>query len=57
MQLFQMAILLMFEHSDSLTCTEIQSNLQLNNEQFNKHAASLVDCKLLICSTEVRLLL
>ncbi|XP_073990982.1 cullin 2 [Rhodnius prolixus] len=52
MQLFQMAILLMFEHSDSLTCTEIQSNLQLNNEQFNKHAASLVDCKLLICSTE-----
>ncbi|XP_014262650.1 cullin-2 [Cimex lectularius] len=52
MQVFQMAILLLFENSDSFTCEEIQSTLQLNSDQFNKHITSLIDCKLLLCSSE-----
>lgn len=52
MQVFQMAILLLFETVDTLVCSEIQNTLQLNSEQFNKYTVSLVDCKLLTASTE-----
>lgn len=52
MQVFQMAMLLLFESTESLTASEIQSSLQLNSEQFNKHLASLVDSKILLSSTE-----
>jgi cullin 2 len=54
MQTFQMAALLLFENCDSLSCAEVQQTLQLNAEQFSKHISSLVDCKLLSASSEVR---
>lgn len=52
MQTFQMAILLLFERADSLTHKELQTTLQLNSEQFSKHLASLLDCKILLCESE-----
>ncbi|BES92469.1 unnamed protein product [Nesidiocoris tenuis] len=52
MQVFQMAILLLFETTNSLVCSELQSTLQLNSDQFNKYITSLVDCKLLLSSSE-----
>ncbi|XP_030747563.1 cullin-2 [Sitophilus oryzae] len=51
-QTFQMAILLLFEKSDTLSCKEIRETLQLNSEQFKRHAVSLVDSKLLLADTE-----
>ncbi|XP_075213693.1 cullin 2 [Lycorma delicatula] len=52
MQTFQMAVLLLFENADSLTCAEVQETLQLNADQFSKHISSLVDCKLLLANSE-----
>lgn len=52
-QTFQMAILLLFETVDSLTCKEIRDTLQLNSEQFQRHAISLVESKILLTDTEV----
>ncbi|XP_056637618.1 cullin-2 isoform X1 [Diorhabda sublineata] len=54
-QTFQMAILLLFENVDSLTCKDIKETLQLNNEQFYRHVVSLVDSKLLLADAEVSL--
>lgn len=51
-QTFQMAILLLFETADQLTCKEIKDTLQLSADQFQRHAISLVDSKLLLCSSE-----
>lgn len=51
-QTFQMAILLLFENADSLTCKDIKETLQLNNEQFYRHVVSLVDSKLLLADAE-----
>ncbi|XP_076257088.1 cullin 2 isoform X1 [Rhynchophorus ferrugineus] len=51
-QTFQMAILLLFEKVDTLSCKEIKETLQLNSEQFKRHAVSLVDSKLLLADTE-----
>ncbi|CAH1713143.1 cullin-2 isoform X2 [Aphis gossypii] len=48
MQTFQMAILLLFEDRDSIKYTEIHEMLQLNNDQFQKHINSLIECKLLL---------
>jgi cullin 2 len=53
MQTFQMAILLLFEKTDSLTCKEVQESLQLNSEQFGKHLMSLIESKLLLANMEV----
>lgn len=47
---FQMAILLLFEMSDTLTYQEIQDSTQLNTEQLNRNLQSLVETKLLITS-------
>lgn len=52
MQTYQMAMLLLFESCDSLTCKEIQETLQLNDETFQKHMQSLIESKLLTSSTE-----
>lgn len=52
-QTFQMAILLLFENSNALTGKEIRETLQLNPEQFQRHAVSLIDSKLLLADTEV----
>lgn len=54
MQTYQMAMLLLFESCDTLTCKDIKDVLQLNNENFQKHLQSLVDSKLLTLDTEVR---
>ncbi|XP_017775515.1 PREDICTED: cullin-2 [Nicrophorus vespilloides] len=51
-QTFQMAILLLFETADSLVCKEIRETLLLNADQFQRHAISLVDSKLLLCDSE-----
>ncbi|KAL3271007.1 hypothetical protein HHI36_021508 [Cryptolaemus montrouzieri] len=51
-QTFQMAILLLFESTNSLTCKEIRDTLQLNTEHFYRHAISLVESKLLWADTE-----
>lgn len=53
MQTFQMAVLLLFENTDWLTCAEVQETLQLNADQFSKHISSLVDCKLLLANSQV----
>lgn len=52
MQTYQMAMLLLFENCDSLTCAEIKEVLQLNNESFQKHMQSLLESKLLLIGSE-----
>lgn len=51
-QTFQMAVLLLFETTDEMSCKELKDTLQLSADQFQKHAASLVDCKMLTSDTE-----
>lgn len=51
-QTYQMALLLLFEHCDSIQCREAAASLHLSHDQLVKHAASLVDCKILKKSTE-----
>ncbi|KAK0166523.1 hypothetical protein PV328_004935 [Microctonus aethiopoides] len=46
-QTYQMALLLLFEHCDSIPCREAAASLRLSNDQLIKHASSLVDCKIL----------
>lgn len=55
MQTFQMATLLLFENTNSLTYKEIKESLQLNSEQYHRYAASLIDSKLLLAETAVRI--
>lgn len=47
MQTFQMAILLMFEDADTLTCRELIEATKLNADHFQKYVQSLVESKLL----------
>jgi cullin 2 len=44
---FQMAMLLAFQKTDSLTCGELMEATKLNSDQFQKVLQSLVDSKLL----------
>ncbi|XP_055644695.1 cullin-2 isoform X2 [Toxorhynchites rutilus septentrionalis] len=53
MQTYQMAILLLFETSDSMSYKELQESLQLNNDMFQKHIMSLIDSKLLLADSEI----
>jgi cullin 2 len=46
-QTYQMALLLLFEHCDSISCKEAAASLRLSHDQLVKHAISLVDCKIL----------
>jgi Cullin, a subunit of E3 ubiquitin ligase len=55
MQTFQMAILLLFEKNDAMTCGDIQTVLSLSQDQIGRHIASLVECKLLTSNKEVSL--
>ncbi|XP_053983774.1 cullin-2 [Hylaeus anthracinus] len=50
-QTYQMALLLLFEHCNSIHCREAAASLRLSHDQLVKHAASLVDCKILKKST------
>lgn len=52
MQTYQMAMLLLFETCDTLTCKEIQESLQLTADTFQKHIASLIESKLLLAGAE-----
>lgn len=47
-----MAMLLLFESVDSMTCKDMQDTLQLNAEMFQKHVQSLLESKLLTASSE-----
>ena len=51
MQTFQMAMLLMFESVDTLTCRELMDATKLNAEHFQKSIQSLVECKLLLTAS------
>ncbi|KAF4533341.1 hypothetical protein B566_EDAN002738 [Ephemera danica] len=53
MQTYQMAILLLFEKSSKLSFLDLQETLQLNADQLGKHITSLMECKLLVCDTEL----
>lgn len=53
MQTFQMAILLLFENTLTMTCSEIVNTLQLNWDQFLKNCVTLVECKILLANTKV----
>lgn len=52
MQTYQMAMLLLFENCDTMTCKEVRDVLQLNNDNFQKHLQSLIDSKLLTLDNE-----
>ncbi|KYN14400.1 Cullin-2 [Trachymyrmex cornetzi] len=51
-QTYQMALLLLFEHCDTIPCKEAAASLRLSHDQLMKHAASLVDCKILTKSND-----
>lgn len=46
-QVYQMALLLLFEQCNSMSCKDAAASLRLSHDQLAKHAASLVDCKIL----------
>lgn len=52
MQTYQMAILLMFEAADCLVYKDLQENLKLTPDVFQKHMQSLLESKILVASTE-----
>ncbi|XP_076183973.1 cullin 2 [Ptiloglossa arizonensis] len=50
-QTYQMALLFLFEQYNSIQCREAATLLHLSHDQLVKHAASLVDCNILMKST------
>lgn len=52
MQTYQMAMLLLFENCDEMSCQEVRDVLQLNNDSFQKHMQSLLESKLLVLNSE-----
>ena len=48
-----MALLLLFEKSDSLNFKELHATTKMSEEQFPRYVQSLVDAKLLTSNTEV----
>jgi cullin 2 len=53
---YHMAILYLFESTNSLTYKEVQENTQLTEEQLLKHLQSLVDAKLILLQQSPRAL-
>lgn len=49
-----MALLLLFEKSESLSYDELRETTNIQAEAFPRHVQSLLDSKLLLCNTEVR---
>ena len=47
-----MALLLMFENSDSLNAKDLQTATKISPEQFPRYVQSLVDAKLLLCDKD-----
>ena len=52
MTTFQMALLLLFEKSDTLNFKELHATTKMSDEQFPRYVQSLIDAKLLMSSTE-----
>eukprot|EP00095_Tigriopus_kingsejongensis_P010955 maker-scaffold129_size324999-snap-gene-1.22 protein:Tk10955 transcript:maker-scaffold129_size324999-snap-gene-1.22-mRNA-1 annotation:"Cullin-2" len=52
MTTFQMALLLLFEKSDTLSYSELQETTNIQADVFPRHVQSLLDSKLLVCNTE-----
>jgi len=52
MTTIQMAVLLLFEKSDSLSYTELMETTKLTSDQFPRYVQSLLDAKLLQINTE-----
>jgi hypothetical protein len=50
-----MALLLLFEKTDSLSYKELQATTKMAEDQFPRYVQSLLEAKLLNCSTEVNL--
>ena len=50
-----MALLLLFEKSDSLNFKELHATTKMSEEQFPRYVQSLIDAKLLTSNTEVSL--
>ena len=48
----QMALLLMFEKSDSHRLDELEKATTIQKDQFTKNVQSLLDAKLIVCSTD-----
>ncbi len=48
-----MALLLLFEKSDSLSYNELKATTKIAEDQFPRHVQSLLDAKLLICNSSV----
>lgn len=46
-----MSILLLFEKSDSLSYNELKNATKISDDQFPRHVQSLLEAKLLTCST------
>lgn len=57
MNTYQMAIMLLFSQPDNLSFIELKESMQMSDEFLTKQVASLVDCKFLICDSEVMLIL
>lgn len=53
MQTYQMAMLLLFENCDTMSCKDVREVLHLSNDNFQKHLQSLIDSKLLNLNSEV----
>lgn len=53
MQTYQMAMLLLFENCDTMSCKDVRDVLQLSHDNFQKHLQSLMDSKLLVLNSEV----
>jgi cullin 2 len=53
MTTFQMSVLLLYEKSDSLSYSELAETTKIAPDQFPRYLQSLLDAKLLNCSTEV----
>ena len=52
MSTFQMALLLLFEKTDSLSCADLQKTTNIAQEQFPRYVQSLLDSKLMICDSD-----
>ena len=52
-----MALLLLFEKTDSLSYKELQATTKMAEDQFPRYVQSLLEAKLLNCNTEVNLYL
>lgn len=51
LQSCQLAILLLFETCDTMSCKEIRDSLKLSDDLFQKNLVSLLDSKLLLANT------